>query len=128
MLRNFFCCITESESGELLKPKKEIKSDDERMSDEESEMSESDSDSDVVVLSQSEEEENENEDASNSGAHVNDEFNVQDAQGRVLVNVGHPENEEDIFLAPQLSSVVKSHQVSVLFSFFFRHHYLTLLY
>lgn len=33
--------------------------------------------------------------------------------GRVLVNVGHPPNEPDIFLAPQIASVVQQHQVCV---------------
>ena len=51
------------------------------------------------------------DDVTNSGAHINDEFNVSDAQGRVLVNVGHPEKEEDIFLASQLAAAVKPHQV-----------------
>lgn len=68
-------------------------------------------DSDVVILSHSEEEEEDIEDHTSSGAHINDEFNMPDAQGRVLVNVGHPEGEEDIFLAPQLARVVKPHQV-----------------
>ena len=31
--------------------------------------------------------------------------------GGVLVNVGHPAAETDIFLAPQLAAVVKPHQV-----------------
>lgn len=104
----------------LLKPKQEIKSENEEsMEDSDldqkskaSDESASESDSDVVVLSHSEDEE-ETEDVNNSGAHINDEFNVPDAQGRVLVNVGHPENEEDIFLAPQLSQAVKPHQVSL---------------
>ena len=33
--------------------------------------------------------------------------------GRVLVNVGHPSNEPDIFLAPQIGRIVQQHQVSV---------------
>ncbi|KAK8752321.1 hypothetical protein OTU49_004845, partial [Cherax quadricarinatus] len=69
------------------------------------------SDSDVVILSShSEDEEDDLEDTTNSGAHINDAFNLPDAQGRVLVNVGHPEGEEDIFLAPQLARLVKPHQ------------------
>lgn len=31
--------------------------------------------------------------------------------GRILVNVGHPPGEDDIFLAPQIAQVVKPHQV-----------------
>lgn len=45
--------------------------------------------------------------------HVNDDMNTPDDQGRVLVNIGHPEDEEDIFLAPQLSRTVKPHQVNL---------------
>ena len=70
---------------------------------------EQDSDSDVVVLSDQSDEDD--DDISNSGAHINDEFNQPDAQGRVLVNVGHPEAEDDVFLAPQLAAAVKPHQV-----------------
>ena len=32
--------------------------------------------------------------------------------GRVLVNVNHSSDEEDIFLAPQIARVAKPHQVS----------------
>ena len=33
--------------------------------------------------------------------------------GRVLVNVGHPPKEPDIFLAPQIGRIVQQHQVSL---------------
>lgn len=63
-------------------------------------------------------EEDNNEDRSvtpgaeeSSGSHVNDSLNQPDAQGRVLVNINHPGEEEDLFLAPQLASAVKPHQV-----------------
>lgn len=46
-----------------------------------------------------------------SGAHTDDAFNQPDAQGRVLVNLNHPSEEEDIFLLPQLARAVKPHQV-----------------
>ncbi|XP_036389986.1 helicase ARIP4-like isoform X2 [Megalops cyprinoides] len=46
-----------------------------------------------------------------SGAHVNDTLNQPDAQGRVLVNINHPANERDLFLAPQLARAVKPHQI-----------------
>uniref|UniRef100_A0A3Q1G1A9 Helicase ARIP4-like n=1 Tax=Acanthochromis polyacanthus TaxID=80966 RepID=A0A3Q1G1A9_9TELE len=46
-----------------------------------------------------------------SGAHINDALNLPDAQGRVLVNINHPAEEKDIFLAPQLARAVKPHQV-----------------
>lgn len=48
-----------------------------------------------------------------TGLHVNDTYNVPDEQGRVLINIGHAENEEDIFLAPQIARVIKPHQVCV---------------
>lgn len=51
-------------------------------------------------------------DPNNSGSHVNDAMNQPDANGQVLVNVGHPPDEPDIFLAPQLASAVKPHQVN----------------
>lgn len=64
-----------------------------------------------------EEEEEEDEEAGHGteescGAHANDNLNQPDAQGRVLVNVNHPDEESDIYLSPQLARVVKPHQVS----------------
>ena len=50
-------------------------------------------------------------DYDNSGLHANDSANQVDPQGRVLVNVNHPLDEEDIFLAPQIAKVIKAHQV-----------------
>ncbi|XP_049893297.1 helicase ARIP4 [Epinephelus moara] len=46
-----------------------------------------------------------------SGAHINDAMNLPDAQGRVLVNISHPADEKDIYLAPQLARAVKPHQI-----------------
>ena len=73
-------------------------------------------DEDVVMVAsdqdEEEEEEGEKGDVNNSGSHINDEMNQPDAQGRVLVNIGHPPDEPDIYLAPQITSVVKPHQVS----------------
>ncbi|TTN83893.1 Helicase ARIP4 [Bagarius yarrelli] len=46
-----------------------------------------------------------------SGSHINDALNQLDAQGRVLVNINHPAEEEDLFLGPQLARAVKPHQV-----------------
>lgn len=80
---------------------------------------------DVIELSSGDEdamrissEEDNNEDRSvtpgpeeSSGSHVNDAINLPDAQGRVLVNINHPGEEEDLFLAPQLAGAVKPHQV-----------------
>ncbi|XP_030583540.1 helicase ARIP4-like [Archocentrus centrarchus] len=46
-----------------------------------------------------------------SGAHINDALNMPDSQGRVLVNINHPAEEKDTFLAPLLARVVKPHQI-----------------
>ncbi|KAM9133859.1 helicase ARIP4 [Pangshura tecta] len=46
-----------------------------------------------------------------SGSHVNDTLNQLDSLGQVIVNINHPPNEEDIFLAPQLARAVKPHQI-----------------
>ncbi|XP_031705575.1 helicase ARIP4 [Anarrhichthys ocellatus] len=46
-----------------------------------------------------------------SGAHINDAMNLPDAQGRVLVNISHPAEEKDLYLAPQLAKAVKPHQI-----------------
>lgn len=71
------------------------------------------SDDDCIVLSDpSGGDESDNEDdPSNSGMHTNDRYNVPDEQGRVLVNVGHPESEPDVFLAPQVARIIKPHQI-----------------
>ena len=50
-------------------------------------------------------------DYDNSGLHADDSANQVDPQGRVLINVNHPLDEEDIFLAPQIAKVIKAHQV-----------------
>lgn len=54
------------------------------------------------------------EESEPSGAHTNDALNQPDTRGRVLVNLNHPAEEEDIFLSPQLARAVKPHQVSSL--------------
>lgn len=71
------------------------------------------SDDDCIVLSDhSGEEETDNEDdPSNSGMHTNDRYNIPDEHGRVLINVGHPESEPDVFLAPQVARIIKPHQI-----------------
>lgn len=43
--------------------------------------------------------------------HLNDAVNQPDAQGQVLINVNHPDDESDIYLSPQLARIVKPHQV-----------------
>ena len=51
------------------------------------------------------------DDPNNAGLHVDDRLNVPNADGRVLVNVGHPDSDPDIFLAPQIQRMIKPHQV-----------------
>ncbi|XP_030764140.1 uncharacterized protein LOC115888533 [Sitophilus oryzae] len=70
------------------------------------------SDDDCIVVSESEsQDDEESDDPSNSGMHTNDEFNQPDEQGRVLVNVGHAEDEPDVFVAPQIGRIIKPHQI-----------------
>lgn len=70
------------------------------------------SDDDCILISGDEEEEEEPEDDSNnSGMHTNDAYNQPDDLGRVLINVGHPDDEPDVFLAPQIARVIKPHQI-----------------
>jgi SNF2 family DNA or RNA helicase len=45
------------------------------------------------------------------GIHMNDEMNKADAEGRVLVNMGHPQEDADIYLLPYLARNVKPHQI-----------------
>ena len=74
------------------------------------------SDSDECrIVSDEADEDDEDEDPNNSGMHVNDATNVHDAAGRVLVNPGHPVDDEDIFLAPQIAACIKPHQVNFYF-------------
>lgn len=71
----------------------------------------SSSDDDCIVLSEDEPEDEPEEDPCNSGIHTNDSYNIPDEQGRVLINVGHADNEVDIFLAPQIARIIKPHQI-----------------
>lgn len=63
----------------------------------------------IVDSSESVSEDEEEEEK--GGTHVNDVLNQHDALGRVLVNLNHPPEEENVFLAPQLARAVKPHQV-----------------
>ncbi|XP_066101162.1 helicase ARIP4 [Saccopteryx bilineata] len=63
----------------------------------------------IVDSSESVSEEDEEEEK--GGTHVNDLLNQRDALGRVLVNLNHPPEEENVFLAPQLARAVKPHQI-----------------
>ncbi|XP_033221462.1 uncharacterized protein LOC117175816 isoform X1 [Belonocnema kinseyi] len=71
------------------------------------------SDDDCIVLSDRSagEETDNDDDPANSGMHTNDRYNVPDEHGRVLINVGHPESEPDVFLAPQVARIIKPHQI-----------------
>ncbi|XP_067628188.1 helicase ARIP4 isoform X2 [Eurosta solidaginis] len=75
----------------------------------------SSSEDDCIMLSDDEEdledEEEVEDDPNNSGLHVKDAYNVPDEHGRVLVNIGHPEGEDDIFVAPQIARTIKPHQI-----------------
>ena len=51
------------------------------------------------------------EDVNNSGSHINDQYNVRDENGNVLVNVGHPTADPDIYLSPLVAKCIKPHQV-----------------
>jgi RAD54-like protein 2 len=51
------------------------------------------------------------EDLNNCGSHTDDSLNTLDSEGRVLVNVAHPPDEPDIYLAPQIARAVKPHQI-----------------
>ncbi|XP_040008195.1 helicase ARIP4-like isoform X2 [Xiphias gladius] len=66
---------------------------------------------DDTIVHVSSESPNEEEESEPSGVHANDALNRPDAQGRVLVNLGHPAAETDIFLSPQLAQAVKPHQI-----------------
>jgi len=79
--------------------------------------SEEEEDNDLIMMPsdtelEEDEGDEEEDDIENSGSHVNDALNQRDAMGGVLVNVGHPVTETDIFLAPQLAAIVKPHQVN----------------
>ncbi|GAB1600203.1 helicase ARIP4-like [Argonauta hians] len=74
------------------------------------------SDDDDVVMIKSdeepeEEEEEEEEDMDNVGTHINDDVNQPDETGNVLINIGHPEGDPDVFLPPHIAAVIKPHQI-----------------
>jgi RAD54-like protein 2 len=86
-------------------------------------ISSSSDDDDCILLSEpsSGDEGEPVDDPTNSGMHTNDLYNIPDEQGRVLVNVGHPAEEPELFLAPQIARIIKPHQVcspEVLYSTF----------
>lgn len=111
--------VTSSVSIAPIKPAKvaevvTISSGSEEEEKEEVEQKPQSSDDDCILISGDEEEEEEelaDDDSNNSGMHTNDAYNLPDESGRVLVNVGHPGDDPDIFLAPQIARVIKPHQV-----------------
>lgn len=66
------------------------------------------SDDDCVIISPEPEGEEETDDKDECSQDL---LNVPDNLGRVLVNVGHPEEDKDIFLPPQIAKIVKPHQI-----------------
>ena len=76
-----------------------------------SDHTDSDTAADVREEEEEEEETTEGEDLNNSGMHVDDSKNLRDSEGRVLVNLGHPGADPDIFTAPQLAAAIKPHQI-----------------
>lgn len=71
----------------------------------------SSSDDDCIILSDDDEPEEEEDDPHNSGLHVKDSYNTPNSDGKVVVNIGHPEDEPDIFVAPQIEKIIKPHQI-----------------
>lgn len=71
----------------------------------------SDDDDDAVQITKDEDSDIDPEDPNNGGNHINDDLNVADLDGRVQVNIGHPAEDDDIFLAPQIARVIKPHQI-----------------
>lgn len=45
------------------------------------------------------------------GLHMNDELNVPDQHGQVLINLNHPADDADVYLLPFLAKNIKSHQI-----------------
>lgn len=80
-------------------------------SSDEAKIPEEEDDDVVMVVSDGDDAEDEKGDDLNDGAHINDAVNLPDSMGRVLVNVGHPPEDPDVFLAPQLAPIVKPHQI-----------------
>ncbi|XP_061195480.1 helicase ARIP4-like isoform X1 [Saccostrea echinata] len=69
------------------------------------------SDEEDILMTKDEDNDVDPEDPNNAGSHINDALNVHDDFGRVLVNIGHPPDEPDIFLAPQIARYIKKHQI-----------------
>lgn len=106
--------VTSSVSIAPIKPAKvaEVVTISSESEEEEVERKPQSSDDDCILISGDEEEEDiADDDTHNSGMHTNDAYNQPDESGRVLINVGHPVNEPDVFLAPQIARIIKPHQI-----------------
>lgn len=106
--------VTPSVSIAPIKPAKiaEVVTISSESEEEEVEQKPQSSDDDCILISGDEEEEDlADDDTHNSGMHTNDAYNLPDEAGRVLINVGHPDNEPDVFLAPQIARIIKPHQI-----------------
>jgi SNF2 family DNA or RNA helicase len=70
-------------------------------------------DDDCRIISESERQQDEQAISKQKlrGIHMNDEKNVPNAIGQVLVNVNHSAEDDDVYLLPYLSKNVKPHQV-----------------
>lgn len=66
------------------------------------------SDDDCVIISPDPDGEDEEDDKDECSQDL---LNVPDNQGRVLVNVGHPDEDIDVFLPSQIARIVKPHQI-----------------
>jgi RAD54-like protein 2 len=71
----------------------------------------SDSDECRVISGGEDDLDEDEEDVNNSGLHTDDLINVPDEQGRVLVNLGHTADDEDVFLDEVIAGYVKPHQI-----------------
>ena len=74
------------------------------------EFNEEDDDDDCMIISESEHLQSVKRKMSR-GVHMDDELNVPNENGLVLVNVNHPAEDQDVFLLPFSSRNVKPHQV-----------------
>jgi len=74
---------------------------------------ESNNNDDCVIISESEHQQEEQFSKKRMlrGLHMNDDLNVPDQNGQVLVNVNHPPDDVDIYLNPFIGRNIKPHQI-----------------
>lgn len=70
-----------------------------------------DDEDDCQILTESEHLQDEMSRKKYRGLHMNDELNVPDADGQVLINVSHPPEDPDVYLLPFLAKNIKTHQI-----------------